>query len=73
MRVDTAPSQTLPPRPAGSLHRFANPGRFLRLTEAWLPWLTVAALMVLGAGWSIRMPRESAPAGRSKDEPAPAE
>jgi heme exporter protein C len=55
MRVDTAPSQTLPPRSVGSLHRFANPGRFLRLTEAWLPWLSAAALAVLGIGavWAL--------------------
>ena len=32
-----------------------------------------AALMLLGAGWSIRMPREAAPAGRSNDGPAAAE
>src|ERR671916_2675202 len=32
-----------------------------------------AALTVLGAGWSVRIPRESAPAGRSTDEPAAAE
>jgi len=42
--------------PAGnSLHRFANPGRFLRLTENWLPWLAGAALLVLGSGavWGL--------------------
>jgi len=32
------------------LHRFANPGRFLRLSGRVLPWLTGAALAVLGLG-----------------------
>jgi MFS family permease len=32
-----------------------------------------AALMLLGAAWSIRMPRETPPAERSPSEPAPAE
>ena len=43
------------PRASGSLHRFANPGRFLRLTESWLPWLTGAALLMLGIGaiWGL--------------------
>jgi heme exporter protein C len=43
--------------PAGprSLHRFANPGRFLRLTDPWMPWLWVLALGVTGAGaaWAL--------------------
>ena len=30
-------------------------------------------LTLLGAGWSIRMPRETPPAERSSSEPAPAE
>lgn len=53
--VDTAPLDTLPLRPAGRLHRFANPGRFLRLTDRWLPWLSAAAILVLGAGtaWAL--------------------
>ncbi|RAI59404.1 heme ABC transporter permease, partial [Roseicella frigidaeris] len=29
------------------LHRFANPGRFLRLSGRVQPWLTGAALLVL--------------------------
>ena len=32
-----------------------------------------AALTVLAAGWSARMPRETPPAERSPSEPAPAE
>jgi heme exporter protein C len=45
----------LRPAPGGRLHRFANPGRFLRLTDAWLPWLTGAAVLVLGIGtaWAL--------------------
>jgi len=51
--VDASPAQTRPaPR---SLHRFANPGRFLRLTGAWMPWLWALALAVtgLGAAWAL--------------------
>ncbi len=38
-----------------SLHRFANPGRFLRLSAPVLPWLTSAAilLMAVGLGWGL--------------------
>ncbi|HZH46226.1 MAG TPA: heme ABC transporter permease [Roseococcus sp.] len=45
----------LRPAPGGRLHRFANPGRFLRLTDAWLPWLTGAAVLVMGIGttWAL--------------------
>jgi heme exporter protein C len=37
------------------LHRFANPGRFLRLSGRILPWLWVAALLVLAIGipWGL--------------------
>ncbi|MDB5380165.1 MAG: heme transporter [Rubritepida sp.] len=54
-RVDTASSPPALPRQAGSLHRFANPGRFLRLTESWLPVLALAAALVLGWGavWGL--------------------
>ena len=40
---------------ARSLHRFANPGRFLRLTEAWMPWLWGLAVAVtgIGAAWAL--------------------
>jgi heme exporter protein C len=39
----------------GSLHRFANPGRFLRLTGRVMPVLWLAALAVLGVGlaWGL--------------------
>ncbi|MCW8087065.1 heme ABC transporter permease [Sabulicella glaciei] len=54
--MDTSP-RTLaaaPPAP-GRLHRFANPGRFLRLTDAWLLPLAVAAALTLGgaAAWAL--------------------
>jgi heme exporter protein C len=43
--------------PAGgtSLHRFANPGRFLRLSGVVLPWLIVPAVgfTVIGLGWGL--------------------
>ena len=44
------------PRAGGtSLHRFANPGRFLRLSGAVLPWLTAAAigLTLTGLGMGL--------------------
>lgn len=33
-----------------NLHRFANPGRFLRLADRLLPWLGIAALIALALG-----------------------
>ncbi len=38
-----------------ALHRFANPGRFLRMTGALMPWLWTGAILVLGAGiaWGL--------------------
>jgi heme exporter protein C len=57
--VETAPNTASLPASrkegGGSLHRFANPGRFLRLTENWLPWLSGLALLVLGTGavWGL--------------------
>ncbi len=44
-----------PRRTGGGLHRFANPGRFLRLSGRVLPWLTAAALVVLAIGlpWAL--------------------
>ena len=33
-----------------ALHRLANPGRFLRLTEPALPWLRAAAALALASG-----------------------
>ncbi len=39
----------------GFLHRFANPGRFLRLAARVQPWLTAAALVLTGWGliWGL--------------------
>jgi len=46
---------TASPPPGRSLHRFANPGRFLRLSGAVLPWLAAAAVLVTGIGliWGL--------------------
>jgi heme exporter protein C len=43
------------PKPARSLHRFANPGRFLRLSGAVLPWLTICAIAftAVGLAWGL--------------------
>ena len=42
-------------RPTRSLHRFANPGRFLRLSGRAQPWLDSAALVLLAVGltWGL--------------------
>jgi heme exporter protein C len=42
-------------RPGRNLHRFANPGRFLRLAGAVQPWLTAPAviLVLIGLGWGL--------------------
>jgi heme exporter protein C len=52
-----APSLTplAAPSAPSSLHRFANPGRFLRLSGAVLPWLTVPAILLTAAGltWGL--------------------
>ncbi len=47
---------TTSPRPARrSLHRFANPGRFLRIAARAQPFLTWPALLLMGAGlfWGL--------------------
>ncbi len=46
---------TSPARTGHVLHRFANPGRFLRLAARVQPYLTVAALvlLVVGIGWGM--------------------
>ncbi len=43
------------PRAGSRLHRFANPGRFLRGAAAVQPWLTAAAVLVTAAGlcWGL--------------------
>ncbi len=42
-------------RGGGRLHRFANPGRFLRLSGRVLPWLVGGAALALGVGlpWAL--------------------
>ncbi len=50
------PAAMARPGPARrSLHRFANPGRFLRLAARVQPWLTAPALALtlLGLGWGL--------------------
>jgi heme exporter protein C len=56
--VDASSVAIPPPRgrnPGRALHRFANPGRFLRLSGAVLPWLAVLAvgLTVTGLIWGL--------------------
>jgi heme exporter protein C len=48
-------AQTALPVGGWSLHRFANPGRFLRLSGVVLPWLTIPAIVltVTGMGWGL--------------------
>src|SRR6202522_189912 len=59
IHIVDATSATAPPRsapkPGRSLHRFANPGRFLRLSGAVLPWLAVPAILLtgVGLGWGL--------------------
>ena len=50
------PPEPMPGRGRGrSLHRFAHPGRFLRLSGAVLPWMSAAAALCLavGLGWGL--------------------
>ncbi len=49
------PPAKLAPPMGRSLHRFANPGRFLRLSGAVLPWIAVPGLllMVTGLVWGL--------------------
>ena len=48
-------AQALPARTPRSLHRFANPGRFLRLAAGLQPFLTWPAVLLLGGGlaWGL--------------------
>jgi heme exporter protein C len=43
------------PKSGRSLHRFANPGHFMRLSGAVLPWLIAAGvtLTAIGLGWGL--------------------
>jgi heme exporter protein C len=43
------------PAPGRGLHRFANPGQFLRLSGAMLPWLAVGGALLTTAGlvWGL--------------------
>ena len=52
-KADSSPSGAAPG--ARSLHRFANPGRFLRASAKVQAWLWAAAALVLGAGlvWAL--------------------
>src|SRR6202046_393212 len=52
--VDT-PLPAAPIRTGRSLHRFANPGRFLRLSRRLFPWLMLpgAVLTILGLSWGL--------------------
>jgi len=51
--VDT--TATLAPPPGRNLHRFANPGRFLRISGRVLPWLAVPAILLTlgGLAWGL--------------------
>jgi heme exporter protein C len=56
--VDASSVVAPPPsgrNPGRSLHRFANPGRFLRLSGAVLPWLAAGgvAFAALGLSWGL--------------------
>jgi heme exporter protein C len=56
--VDASSVVAPPPsgrNPGRSLHRFANPGRFLRLSGAVLPWLAAGGggLTVFGLAWGL--------------------
>jgi heme exporter protein C len=48
-------SPAIAARPGHILHRFANPGRFLRLAARVQPWLTGVAvvLVAVGLGWGL--------------------
>ena len=52
--MDASTTLTLPPA-ARNLHRFANPGRFLRLTGWLLPWLAMLGLglSLVGLVWGL--------------------
>ncbi|MCU0987467.1 MAG: heme ABC transporter permease, partial [Acetobacteraceae bacterium] len=51
--MDGTPTQT--PARGSSLHRFANPGRFMRLSGALLPWCALLGLALSATGlvWGL--------------------
>ena len=56
--MDASSAVAPPPserNPGRSLHRFANPGRFLRLSGAVLPWLAAGGvgLTAVGLAWGL--------------------
>jgi heme exporter protein C len=53
--VDTNAAYASAPGAGRNLHRFANPGRFLRLSGGVLPWLAAAglSLTLIGLGWGL--------------------
>jgi heme exporter protein C len=56
MTVRPASVRPQPVRPPGrSLHRFANPGRFLRLSGKILPWLAISGSLItaIGLAWGL--------------------
>ena len=57
MEASTAVAPPRSPTGAGgrNLHRFANPGRFLRISGAVLPWLALSGLLLTatGLGWGL--------------------
>ncbi len=53
--MDASAALAPPPGSGRNLHRFANPGRFLRLSGRVLPWLAVPGLLLtlFGLGWGL--------------------
>src|SRR5271170_5645419 len=53
--IPTAQTDRAAPLTGSTLHRFANPGRFLRLAQTVQPWLTTSAIVltVTGLGWGL--------------------
>jgi len=49
--VDASTSLAPPARGGRNLHRFGNPGRFLRLSGTVLPYVTILGLALTGAGF----------------------
>jgi len=53
--VSNSSSSAVAPRVERGLHRFANPGRFLRIAAKIQPWLNIAAVLTLAIGltWGL--------------------